>query len=101
MPSRQVPARLRANRRTHAEEGHAIEAKAIANIDDLPKTAGKLGKSPSLAKACETRRLLNDMGAGGRGIVIQVGLQTAELIQDIVDLAVERSDINGLRWLLT
>src|ERR1039458_2819519 len=77
----------------------AIETKAIANIADAPKPAGKLGKGPSLAEVCETRLLLNDVVASGRGIVIEVGLQTAELIQDIVGLAVERSDIGGLRWL--
>src|ERR1022692_1092272 len=79
----------------------AIETKAIANIADPPKPAGKLGEGPSLAEVCETRLLLNDVVAGGRGIVIEVGLQTAELIQNIVDLAVERSDIGGLRWLPT
>jgi hypothetical protein len=43
--------------------------------------------------------LLHDGAAGDRGIVIEAGLQTAELIQHIVNIAVDRSDIDGLRWL--
>src|ERR1035441_7230894 len=59
------------------------------------------GKGPSLAEVRKALLLLNDVAADGRRIVIEVGLETAELIHDVVGFAVERSDIGGLRRLLT
>jgi hypothetical protein len=85
----------------HAEDGGAIETEAIASIADPPKPVGKPGEGPSLAEIRETPRLLNDVVASGRRVVNQVGLEAAELVQEVIGLTVDRSGIGGLLWLLT
>jgi hypothetical protein len=72
----------------HGGTGCAIETKAIANIANPPRPAGKPGEGPPLAEIRETPRLLHDLAASGGRVVIEVGLQAAELIHDVVDLAV-------------
>jgi len=85
----------------HAEDGGAIETEAIASIADPPKPVGKPGEGPSLAEIRETPRLLNDVVASGRRVVNQVGMEAAELVQEVIGLTVDRSGIGGLLWLLT
>ena len=44
---------------------------------------------------------MNEVVAWCRGIIVEVHLQTAELIQEIVDFAVEGSDVRRFGRLLT
>ena len=55
-----------------------------------------------MARVRETARLLDDVVAGRYRVIVEVGLQAAELVQDVVsgEVKVDRRDVRWLWWLL-
>ena len=56
-----------------------------------------------MARVRETARLLDDVVGGRYRVIVEVSLQAAELVQDVVsgEVKVDRRDVRWLRWLLT
>jgi hypothetical protein len=85
---------------SHSGVSGRVEAEMIREIGDFPGARREFGECPSLAEVGKAARILEDVVAGRRGVGVQVSLQAAELIQDVVDLAIDGRDVLGLGWLL-
>src|SRR5215472_7078963 len=73
-----------------------VEAKPTRQIADFPTPTRQARECPALAQIGKAARLLNDMIAGSHRVVDQVRLEPAELIENVVDLAIDGRDIGRL-----
>src|SRR5215469_10516655 len=73
-----------------------IETKAVRQVANLPAPASQAGERPTLTQVAKAMRLLNDVATWSDRVADQVRLEPAELIEEVVDLAIYRRDIRQL-----
>src|SRR5208282_3535357 len=84
----------------HARHSGAIETEMAEKVADLPRSARKFCEGPSLARVGESLSLLDDAVARCRRVVVEISLQSTELVQNVVNVTVDRTDISGFGRLL-
>ncbi len=70
------------------------------NVAKLPKISRHQNERPPLARISERAWLLDQVVTGDRGVVVEVHLQSAELIENIVRLAADWGNVGRLWRLL-